>query len=161
MNKISITHVPSEHRRSPQGKFELQRQHVSLALGGVKDGGPWAGGHPFDVELTTLPPGKRNYPLHSHAAQWEHYIFLSGTGVIHTETDGKNPETVAPGDHVICPPGDAHQIENTGSEPLVFYVIADHHPADVTTYPNTGKRQLKPEYRVVKTVEADYYEGEE
>jgi uncharacterized cupin superfamily protein len=159
MKKINLAEIAIEHRSSPKGKFELQRQHVSLALGGVKDCGPWGGGHPFDVELTTLPPGKRNYPLHSHAAQWEHYIFLTGCGVVHT--DGGRTEPVGPGDHVICPPGDAHQIENTGNEPLVFYVIADHHPADVTSYPNTGKRQLKPEYRIVRTEEADYHDGEE
>jgi uncharacterized cupin superfamily protein len=159
MTKTNIKDVPVEQRRSPGGKFELMRQHVSLALGGVKDQGPWGGGHPFDVELVTLPAGKRNYPLHSHAAQWEHYIILAGCGVMHTD-DGKSVP-VGAGDHVICPPGDAHQMENTGEEPLVYYVIADHHPADVTTYPNTGKRQLKPEYRIVKTVDADYYEGEE
>ena len=40
-------------------------------------------------------------------------------------------------------------------------MIADHHRADVTSYPNTGKRHLKPEYRVVSITDADYYEGEE
>jgi uncharacterized cupin superfamily protein len=159
MRKINLSEVPTEHRSSPQGRYGLQRQHVSLALGGVKDKGVWGGGHPFDIELTTLLPGKRNYPLHSHAAQWEHYIILSGNGVMHS--DSGLILTVGPGDHLICPPGDAHQMENTGTEPLVYYVIADHHPADVTTYPNTGKRQLKPEYLVVKVSEAEYYSDEE
>jgi uncharacterized cupin superfamily protein len=159
MHKISIHDVSAEQRSSPKGRYELQRKHVSLALGGKKDMGTFGGGHPFDVEHTVLPPGKRNYPLHSHAAQWEHYIILSGHGVMHT--DGGQSLELTPGDHVICPPGDAHQIENTGTEALSFYVIADHHPADITTYPNTGKRQLKPEYRVVQTTDADYYDGEE
>jgi len=44
---------------------------------------------------------------------------------------------------------------------LEYFVIADHHPADVTTYPKTGKRQLKPEGRFVRLQDADYYEGEE
>jgi uncharacterized cupin superfamily protein len=159
MKKIHLDHVAVEHRRSPAGKYELQRQHVSLALGGVKDGGTWAGGHPFDVELTSLPPGKCNYPLHSHAAQWEHYIILYGEGLFHGENGVR--ETVKAGDHIICPPGEAHQLENTGSDALTYYVIADHHPADITTYPRTGKRQLKPEYRVVQTADTDYYAGEE
>jgi uncharacterized cupin superfamily protein len=62
---------------------------------------------------------------------------------------------------VICHPGDAHQITCDAEEPLVYYVISDHHRADVTTYPRTGKRHLKPEYRVVTPQDADYYEGEE
>ena len=60
-----------------------------------------------------------------------------------------------------CHPGEAHQIENDGSTALDFYVISDHHRADVTTYPRTGKRQIKPEYRVVTVEDAGYYDGEE
>jgi uncharacterized cupin superfamily protein len=159
MKKVNIAAVPVEHRRSPKGRFELKRQHVSLALGGMKDTGAWGGGHPFDVELTTLPPGKANYPLHAHAAQTEHYLVLSGAGVL--RDDKGHAERLSAGDHVICHPGEAHQIVNDGADDLMFYVIADHHRADVTTYPRTGKRQLKPEYRVVEIADADYYAGEE
>lgn len=165
MRKVNLSQVPREHRRSPGGRYELTRQHVSLALGGVKDVGPWGGGLPFDVELTTLPPGARNYPLHAHAAQTEHYLFLSGTGVISAGAGagegGLERVQVGPGDHVVCAPGEAHELHNDGAVDLVYYVIADHHPADITTYPRTGKRQLKPEYRVVETHDVDYYAGEE
>jgi uncharacterized cupin superfamily protein len=159
MRKINIAEVPAEHRRSPKGRFELSRQHVSIALGAEKDAGPWAGGHPFDVELTTLPPGKANYPLHSHAAQTEYYIVISGTGVLRNDDGTEAP--LRAGDHIICHPGEAHQIEASPTEALVYYVIADHHRADITTYPRTGKRQLKPEYRIVTTSDADYYADEE
>jgi hypothetical protein len=50
---------------------------------------------------------------------------------------------------------------NDSDQDLVYFVLADHYPADVTTYPHTGKRQLKPEYRCVRVSDADYYEGEE
>ncbi|HEY2573868.1 MAG TPA: cupin domain-containing protein [Verrucomicrobiaceae bacterium] len=159
MQRVNLNDVPVEHRISPKGKFELYRQHVSLALGGKKDRGPWDGGHPFDIEMTRIPPGKANYPLHSHAAQTEHYIFLSGSGAMVTE--GGAPLAIQAGDHVICHPGEAHQIVNDGTKDLVLYVIADHHRADVTTYSRTGKRHLKPEYRVVRTEDAGYYDGEE
>lgn len=159
MNKVNLADVPVEHRRSPNGRYELHRQHVSLAMGGIKDTGPWGGGHPFDIELARIAPGKANYPLHSHAAQTEHYIILSGTGLLRSENGTEL--RLGGGDHVICHPGEAHQIVNDGAEPLVLYVIADHHRADVTSYPNTGKRHLKPEYRVVSITDADYYEGEE
>ena len=159
MKKVHLSDVPIEHRKSPKGRFELQRRHLSLELGGVKNTGPWGGGHPFDIEWTSLPPGKANYPIHSHAAQTEFYIFLSGSGIV--RNDQEHELEIREGDHLICNPGDAHQIENTGTTPLVYYVIADHHPADVGTYSLTGKRWLGPEQRVVTVENADYYAGEE
>lgn len=125
----------------------------------MKDIGQWGGGHPFDVELTQLPPGKRNFPLHSHAAQTEFYIILAGTGLLHH--DQGEPDCLCAGDHLICHPGDAHQIENNGKEMLTYYVITDHHRADVGTYTRTGKRWLHPERRVVNVEDAEYYDDEE
>ncbi|HEX3730074.1 MAG TPA: cupin domain-containing protein [Opitutaceae bacterium] len=159
MRLVHESQVPIERRQSPKGAFELTRQHISLALGGVKDKGPWGGGHPFDVERVVLPPGKKNYPCHSHAAQTEHYIIVAGEG---KAMDGEGKlHPIRAGDHLICLPGEAHQLVNDSKAPLEYFVIADHHPADVTTYPKTGKRQLKPEGRYVRLQDADYYEGEE
>jgi hypothetical protein len=47
MHIINESQVSEEHRKSPKGSYELFRKHISLALGGVKDVGPWGGGHPF------------------------------------------------------------------------------------------------------------------
>jgi len=159
MKMINESDVPMESRKSPKGAYELSRKHISLALGGKKDQGTWAGGHPFDIELSRLPVGKKNFPFHSHAAQWEHYIFVSGTGRFLDHE--KNWYEVKSGDHIVCMPGEAHLLENNGKEELVYYVVSDHHPADITTYPNTNKRHLKPEYRIVETTESDYYRNEE
>ena len=159
MQKVNVRDVPEEHRQSPGGLFELRRRHVSLALGGVKDVGPWGGGHPFDVELSTLPPGKSNFPLHSHAAQTEYYLIVAGSGLI--ETDAGESLPLVAGDHVICHPGEAHKVTNDGTVDLVYYILADHHRAEITSYPNTGKRQLKPEYRIIQPQDADYYSHEE
>ena len=90
--------VPVEQRRSPRGAFEIHRRHVSLALGGVKDTGPWGGGHPFDVELARIPPGRKGYPCHSHAAQSEYYLVIAGTGRV-VGADGPG-ERIRPGSHV-------------------------------------------------------------
>ena len=70
-------------------------------------------------------------------------------------------EAIKAGDHFICHPGTAHQIVNDSTGDLVYYVIADQHRADITTYPRTDKRQIKPEYRYFRIEDADYYEGEE
>lgn len=133
MHIINQSTVPIEHRQSPKGTFEVFRKHISIALGGIKDVGPWGGGHPFDIELATIPPRKTCYPYHSHAAQTEYYIILSGTGrLIHGE--GKS-QAIGPGDHILLLPGEPHQLINDSEQDLVYYVIADHHQADVTSYP--------------------------
>jgi len=130
-----------------------------VALGGIRDVGPWGGGYPFDVEIARIPPKKKGYPYHFHAAQTEYYVVLAGTGFVVDGTGTCTP--IKPGDHFIFIPGEAHQIANDSMEDLVYLVIADNHRADVTTYPNTGKRMIKPEMLCIRPVETDYYENEE
>ncbi len=158
MKKIHESMIEEEHRVSPKGNFELFRKHISIALGGMPDVGEWGGGQPFDVECARLPSGKKNFPYHAHAAQTEYFLIVSGCGILKSE---KGDTLIAPGDHIICLPGEAHQIQNTGDTDLVFYVIATHQRADITTYPMTGKKHLKPDCKVGEITEVDYYHGEE
>jgi uncharacterized cupin superfamily protein len=130
-----------------------------VALGGIRSVGPWGGGHPFEVEVARIPAGKKGYPYHSHAAQTEYYIVLSGTGAVMDEKGQTTP--IKPGDHFVFLPGEAHQIANDSATDLEYLVLADNHRADVTTYPKTGKRMLMPEARCIHPLDADYYENEE
>jgi mannose-6-phosphate isomerase-like protein (cupin superfamily) len=155
MKKINSQAVPEAEQGSPNGKYRLFRRHLSVALGGNRDSGSWAGGHPFDLELTRVPSGAANFPLHQHSAQWEMYVFISGSGEM---TDGKEKMTIGPNDIVLCPPEQAHKIMNTGTVDLVYYVIADHHPADVTFYPDTGKWGIKPQRKCFELKEVEYFE---
>ena len=151
-----LSEIPARQVRSPQGKYQLRRQSVSEALGGIKDTGEWGGGHPFDVEFFTLAPGAANFPLHAHAAQWEMYLIVSGLGEIRG-AEGSVP--VAAGDHVMLAPGEPHQIRNTGEADLTYYVVANQPRADVITYPDTpGKFGVKPGLGFFTRNEADYYE---
>jgi uncharacterized cupin superfamily protein len=159
MRLINQAEVPVQKLRSPKGDYELSRQHVSVALGGARDQGPWAGGHPFEVERVVLAAGKRNYPYHAHAAQTEYYIVLAGAGRVIDEADRSVP--IRAGDHFIVHPGEAHQLIAEAGGDLEYLVIADQHRADVTSYPRTGKRAIKPEGRCGRLDLADYYEGEE
>jgi uncharacterized cupin superfamily protein len=138
MNRTNESAVEPEHRKSPGGSFQVMRHHMSVALGGKRDIGAWGGGHPFDVELAVISAGKKNYPYHSHAAQTEYYIILSGSGVF--VDDAGHEHAIQAGDHILVNPGRAHQMINTSSEEFRYYVIADNHRSDVTTYPRTGKR---------------------
>jgi uncharacterized cupin superfamily protein len=144
--------------KSPKGNYQLFRRHISLALGGKKDIGDWGGGHPFDLELTRVPPGKTNWPYHGHSAQWELYVVLSGHGITRTQ---EGEMKIGPGDCFMHPPGEPHQIHNSGAEDLVYYIIANNPQCDVSSYPDSGKWFIKPQRKAFEMTEVDYYKGEE
>ena len=158
MRKINISQVSETTQHSPKGAFAVFRKHISLALGGLKDVGVFGGGHPFDLELVRVAPNRAAWPFHSHSAQWELYVIISGKGEVRTPS-----ETVAVGvgDVFIHPPEEAHQLRNVGSDDLVYYVIADHAPADVVRYPDSDKWFTKPQRKSFRMLEADCYDGEE
>jgi uncharacterized cupin superfamily protein len=164
MNKTNQNQVDWVEVKSPKGKFHLFRRHISLSLGAKKDVGTWGGGQPFDVEMTRIPPGATNWPYHAHAAQWELYIILDGRGVIRTP---EGESEISPGDSVVCPPGEPHLIRNSGTEDLVYYVIADNPALEIGRYPDSDKFIVKQYLNgkflrnVFKVSDADYYEGEE
>src|SRR5262245_37539 len=103
-------------------------------------------------------PRAQAWPLHSHSAQWELYVIISGSGEVRTLSE---TIPVGIGDVFIHPPEEAHQLRNIGSDDLVYYVIADHALADVTHYPDSGKWFTKPQRKSFRMLEADYYDGEE
>ncbi|HEY5791933.1 MAG TPA: cupin domain-containing protein [Chthoniobacterales bacterium] len=154
----NVAHIPVEERHSPKGRFQVRQRHLSQALGAKKDTGTWGGGHPFDVAQARIPPGKTNWPFHSHSAQWEFFLVQSGTGEVRT-AEGIHP--IQPGDCFVQEPGTAHQITNPGGEDLVLLIVADNPPSDIVTYPDTGQYFLKPQRKLLKAGELPYYANEE
>ena len=158
MKKVRIADLPWDERKSPAGKYHSFCRDISLALGGKKDIGPWGGGHPFDLQLRRVPPRASVCPLHAHTVQWELFVVLSGTAAVRVNDE---TYTVEAGDAFLQPPGTAHQITNTGKDDFAFYVIADNSPADSTWYPDSRKWQMKPQRKLFRMTEVDYYDGEE
>jgi uncharacterized cupin superfamily protein len=125
-------------------------------------------GCPFDIEHVTIPPGKRNFPFHSHGAMWEVYYVLSGNGTMRTDEETVD---LQPGDTYICKPGLAHQIINDTDADLIYLVVANEPAHDSCYYPDSGK--LAPGWRTIggglteaqrfwKPVEgAEYFDDEE
>lgn len=116
--KIHIDDGPEQHQIwSWEGHdYERYRKHLSVALGND-------GSHPFDVELTRVPPGAAPCPVHEHSAMWEFFLIVSGTGEVH-----RNGQTamVRAGDCFVQPAGTRHRVRNASdTEDLVFYVIAN------------------------------------
>ena len=106
----------------------------------------------------SVPPGAAVCPQHAHTVQWELFVVLHGTATVRANEE---TWTVTAGDAFLQPPDTAHQIINAGRDDLVFYIIADNPPADSTWYPNSKKWQMKPQRKLFRMTEVDYYDGEE
>jgi len=159
MRKINTRDIAEESWVSPKGTFASAGKGISEALGRKPLSTDLRERHPFDVELCRIPPGRRNYPYHSHSAQWEFYHILAGTGQVRHQ-DGTTP--VEPGDAFLFEPGQPHQFINDGTQDLVMYVVADNPLGESCHYPDSQKWLVRsPERRLIRSDPQDYYDGEE
>jgi len=161
MRKINLQKVPEEERKSPKGKFHKFVKDISIALGRDKRSLDLAKRHPFDLAMVRIPTGKSYCPYHSHGAESEFYLVVSGRG---SARDKNGFTEVGAGDAFFFGPGEPHQLTNTGEEDFVYYVIADNPRGDSCYYPDSGKWAVPwdgPGEAIVEGKVADYYEGEE
>ncbi|HUG09391.1 MAG TPA: cupin domain-containing protein [Opitutaceae bacterium] len=157
MKKRNIKSIKWSEWKSPSGKFHGFGKDLSAAVGDVPGGWPKAG-HPFNLELGRLPPGKAVCPLHLHTTQYELYVIVSGTGVTRTQ---KRRHKIKAGDVFMHEPGEAHQLVNTGKRDLVYYLVADNPPVDIFYYPDSDKWGMRPHRGSFRKQPVDYHDGEE
>lgn len=89
--------------------------------------------------VTEVKAGCTAYPYHSHRANDELFYILAGTGELRL---GSERHPVRAGDLVGCPTGGpqtAHQLINTGTEPLRYLAISTRSDPEVCEYPDSGK----------------------
>jgi uncharacterized cupin superfamily protein len=159
VNKINSNELEETVRSSPKGKFGGTRRTISLALGRDPTSTDLLKRHPFDVEIQRVSPGRSFCPYHAHSSQFEFYWVISGRG---EARDATGQTAIEPGDAFLFKPGEAHQMTNTGSEDLVFYVIADNPFGESCHYPDSGKWLVtSPERTVIRSEPLDYFDGEE
>ena len=161
MRKVNIEDVEWQERRSPKGKFGRRAKNISVALGRDADSLDLLKRWPFDLALVSIPKGKLLCPYHSHSAESEMYLVVSGKGKVR-DKDGWTE--VDAGDAFFFGPGEAHQLCNAGEEDFTYYVIADNPRGDTCHYPDSGKFAVCKEGNeetIVKGTEADYFDGEE
>ena len=159
MKKINLDDIPWRERKSPRGKYHRFLRDVALAFQNPRTGPKLPGQPPFEVELVRLPPKAKNFPFHSHATEWEFYLIRSGTGKMRA---GKVTRGLTAGDCVMTPPGEPHQIINTGKEDLLYYVIANNAPADFYHFPDSNKWGFSLEdVGTFRIREVNYFDGEE
>jgi uncharacterized cupin superfamily protein len=161
MHKVNLQNVAEDERKSPKGKFHKFVKDISIALGRDRKSLDLAKRHPFDLAMVRIPKGKSYCPYHSHGAESELYLVISGRGRVR---DKNGFTEVVAGDAFFFGPGEAHQLTNAGEEDFVYYVIADNPRGDSCYYPDSGKWAVPwdgPEEAIVEGKIADYYEGEE
>ncbi len=162
MRKVNVNEMKEELWQSPGRKYAAHFKGISIALGRDPDSLDLAKRHPFDLEWTRVPPGKSNFPYHAHSAAWELYLVMSGEGSVRNK-DGTTD--VVTGDAFIFGPDEPHQITNTGTEDLIYYVIADNPIGESAYYPDSGKWKVNKtsaaDRVVIKSHETDYFDGEE
>src|ERR1051326_2293033 len=154
MHKINVKDIAEESWSSPKGKFAGAYRGISLALGRKEKSTDLKERHPFDVEITRVPPGKSNCPYHSHSAQWEFYHVISGKGLVR-HNDGKT--VIEAGDAFLFKPGEPHQLINDSSQDLRLYVVADNPVGESFYYPDSRKWGVgSPERQILRSETLDY-----
>src|SRR5688572_13073277 len=146
MRKVNTNDMAEVTWGSPKGKFGGAVKEISEELGRKPQSTDLRERHPFDVEITRIPPGKSPYPYHSHSAQWEFYHVISGKGMVRHEK-GKTP--VESGDAFIFEPGQPHQLINEGPEDLILYVVADNPIGESCYYPDSNKWLVRSPQRTL------------
>jgi len=89
--------------------------------------------------LHVVEPGKKAFPYHAHHAMAELFIILEGEGICRF---GGESYPVKANDVLAAPTGGpevAHQIINTGSQPLKYLGISANVDTEVVEYPDSGK----------------------
>jgi uncharacterized cupin superfamily protein len=143
---------------SPKGTFEGFGKQISEALGREPKSMDLIKRHPFDIEISRIPAGKKAFPFHSHSNQWEFYHVISGEGIVRDEN---GETTIGPGDAFIFKPGEAHQLIG-GAEDLLLYVVADNPTGESCHYPDSNKWVVySPHRQMLRSEHLDYFDGEE
>lgn len=100
--------------------------------------GRQAGGEKLGCSFYEVPVGCAAFPFHWHAANEEALIILSGEGTLRL---GEESIQVHAGDYVALLTGTkrAHQLRNTGKDPLRYYCISTLISPEVAGYPDSDK----------------------
>lgn len=143
-------------------RFAYRRKALASAGNGEKLG----------CSLYEVPPGKRPFPYHYHAANEEAMFVLSGSGTLRTADEALE---ITAGDYVALPAGEsaAHQLSNATDEPLRYLCFSTMIDPEIVGYPDSGKVGLfagsapfgSPDRRTLTKflpldAETDYWDGE-
>ena len=116
-------------RRGNGGSFEAEVNSFGRTIGSTGIG----------CMLHVVPPGKKAFPRHAHHQIDELFVILEGEG---TYRFGDESHPVKAGDVCAAPAGGpetAHQLVNSGSQPLKYLGISTTAETEVVEYPDSEK----------------------
>ena len=125
--------------RSHQADEALPELQQALPSAVLERLGPTLGLKKLGCSVTEVAPGRTAYPFHSHRVNDELFFVLAGGGELRL---GDERHPVQAGDLIGCPAGDpasAHQLINTGREPLRYLAISSQLDPEICEYPDSGK----------------------
>lgn len=135
LNLADVKMVPLKERMptEPPGgfghKFDARMGEVGGPLGAQKLG----------YNITSVPPGMRAFPFHSHRINEEMFFILEGSGQLRL---GADTFAVKQGDFIANPPGGpetAHQLINTGEVELKYLAVSTRQWPEIVDYPDSKK----------------------
>ena len=148
----------ADYLSNEEGTFKESYFPISEMIGAQKLG----------YSTMILEPGFKSCPFHNHHVNEEMFFVLSGSGSLRF---GDETYPIVKDDIIACPPGGrevAHQIINTGTEPLHVLCVSTNEPVDICEYPDSNKTlsmvgaQGERSFRHISRLDdqVDYYEGE-
>lgn len=95
------------------------------------------------INIFEIASGDKSTEYHVHTFEDEAVFVLSGSGTART---GGDTHLINAGDFIGYPKrGPAHEIRNTGDEPLRLLVVGQRLKEDIVDYPDQGKRLYRSE----------------
>lgn len=92
----------------------------------------------LSIGMVVLPPGEAGHP-HRHGKEQETWYVISGQGRLRV---GSEEAELGPDTVVVAPPGEEHQILNTGKEPLkALFLFTPAGPEEEYFPPTQGAKQ--------------------
>ena len=125
---VSLSDLPLA-KRGNGGAFEAEVNSFARSIGSTGLG----------AMLHVVQPGKKAFPRHAHHQIHELFVILEGEG---TYRFGNDSYPVKAGDVCAAPTGGAetaHQLVNTGSQPLKYLGISTMADTEVVEYPDSQK----------------------
>ena len=93
------------------------------------------------VSLVSIPPGKESFATHMHHSEEEWVYIISGSG---TAEIGEGHYPVEAGDFMGFPPATvAHNLRNSGDEPLVYLMGGESLENEGADFPALGRRMVR------------------
>ena len=100
--------------------------------------GRQAGAEALGASLYEVPPGQATFPYHSHTANEELLIVISGCPTLRTPDGTRELREGEIVSFAVGPSG-AHQLINRSEETVRFLVLSEMNAPEVSLYPDTER----------------------